>query len=693
MKTRFMEMVFCKKHLSRKIAAMLLCCLALPAITRPQTWQRLGPEGGLVVSMAACADGSVYLGTPDGHVFARPAAVPSQSAKKWEMRGRVAGRTDAVVARLLCDPVQANILYAAVWFQETAADGGVFRSEDQGRTWALLGLAGEAVRALEQALSNPQILVAGTRTGVFRSQDAGKNWQRISAAGDQELRNLDSIAIDPSDPELLYVGTYHLPWKTHDGGKTWKPIATGLIDDSDIMSLRIDTTNPQRIYLSACSGIYRSENQGELWFKLPGIPYTARRTQAIVQDPAHPQTLYAATTEGLWVTRDGGENWKRSTPADWVINAVITEANGLDTGSVLLGTEAQGVMSGGDGAESWAPDNASFTHTVVRELVSDPRDSSHLLMVLQRSGSELLESRDAGMSWTPAALTIKPLRGKPSVLNAGAIQRIYASPAGWFLKLAPQQLWFWPRADSKESPATWNQIPLRLPAPAQKKLLRHPPASQRATGQVTWNGNLAAFTGENFFLAAQEGILRCSLSGSCAQLKAFAFPQNTVVFPQNLNTLQVSPDGQSILVILGGKLGISRDGGASAVWRDLPTDSGEALSIDAIPIDKSRNLAAPLFLGTTAGLFHSADGGLHWIPSRGGLPAAPVSRFFSVEQYLFVALQEAGWYGSHDLGATWQRLDQDAQRGSFAGMVETSPGVILLASQSEGLLRWTANAP
>ena len=87
-----------------------------------------------------------------------------------------------------------------------------------------------------------------------------------------------------STPEIIYVGTYHLPWKTLDGGKTWSSIASGMIDDSDVMSLHIDAKNPRRIFSSACSGIYRSDDAGLSWTKLQGIPYASRRTQQIVQD-------------------------------------------------------------------------------------------------------------------------------------------------------------------------------------------------------------------------------------------------------------------------------------------------------------------------------------------------------------------------------------------------------------------------
>ena len=668
-------MRFKKECSFAKVAVLFLLGATCSTFAGAQTWQRLGPQGGLVVSMAGCPSGEVFLGTPDGHVFARAPAAPNQSEPGWEIRGRVSGRVDAVVAALLCSP--SGILYAGVWFEDAPAGGGVFRSEDGGRTWASPGLATEAVRALERAPSNPQILVAGTRSGVFRSLNSGKDWQRISPEDDPELRNLDSLAIDPADPQLIYAGTYHLPWKTADGGKTWKSIAAGLIDDSDIMSLRIDSSKPQRIYLSACSGIYRSDTQGELWFKLPGIPYTARRTQAIVQDPAHPQTLYAATTSGLWLSRDAGESWNRTTPADWVVNAVLVPPQATGSSRVLLGTEAQGVLSSSDAGETWSPDNASFTHSVVRELVADPRDSNHLLMLLPRAGSELLESRDAGRTWKAMPLAVTSQSQRHAKLNHGVIERIYASPRGWFLRSDSRQLWFWNDAGDK-----WTRISLHLTLSTKAKPLRgrNVATAKIPQNEVTWNSNLLEFSGDNFFLFAKEGILRCAPSGSCVPIKTFAASQS-------VTALQIAADGRSLYVAAANGLAISHDAGTTIVWHDLPPEAGEVNLLDVSPGSDD------IFVGTSGGLFHSVDDGVHWILCRGGLPSSPVDRFLRTNGSLFVALREGGLYHSNDQGANWERLDQDAQRGRFTGMVRTAPGVLLLGSQSEGLLSWSANPP
>ncbi|HKM66919.1 MAG TPA: hypothetical protein VJX70_07120 [Candidatus Acidoferrum sp.] len=645
-----------------RFAIVFLLLLSAGMRLSAQAWERLGPEGGLVVSLGADSGGAVYLGTSDGHVF-----VSEDRGGHWELRGRVGLRTDAVISALAGDPRVAGRIFAAAWFREAGAGGGVFRSDDAGRSWQASGLQGEAVRALEFAASQPETLVAGTRSGVFRSAVAGKSWERISPPDDPELRNVDSIAIAPGDPGVIYAGTYHLPWKTGDGGKSWKSIGTGLIDDSDIMSLRVDAANASRLYLSACSGIYRSENRGALWTKLQGIPYAARRTQAIVQDPRNPLTLYAATTEGLWVTRDAGESWQRTTPKDWVVNAVavLPPQDGAAT-RVLIGTEAQGVMASEDSGLTFARANRGFTHEVVKQLAGDVRDPRHLLLLLERDGMELVESRDAGRTWS-SMLTTAIGVAKNAGWSADRIVRVYSSPWGWLARMADGTLWVY-----AETSHAWQIWKGSYAVPARKGKTSSGVARKAA---VVPGGGLV-FSSENVYLAAAEGVLRCDRAGKCEPLPAF--PRAT-----RASALWVSPEGRSVSFASDGKIGISRDAGKTAVWRDLPAGITEANWILGDSRDFSR-----VFLGTRRGLYFSRDATEHWTLAREGLPAARIEEGLRSSDLFIVALPEGGMYASEDGMGNWNRVDEDAERGRVTGVVETQPGQFVFGSQSEGVLLW-----
>jgi photosystem II stability/assembly factor-like uncharacterized protein len=657
---------------ARICVAGLLLCLCLGSTAGAQRWQRLGPEGGMVVSLGAGTRAVVYAGTADGHVFAS-----EDAANHWELLGRVGTRTDAVVSRLVSEPGATGRLFAAVWYQEAGAGGGVFRSDDGGRTWSLAGLQGEAVRALEIATGDPKEFVAGTLSGVFRSNDAGKSWQRISPVGDEELRRLDSLAIDPRDGNVIYAGTYHLPWKTTDGGKSWSPVIAGLIDDSDIMSLRVDATDPQRVYLSACSGIYRSENQGGSWTKLQGIPYAARRTQAIAQDAAQPKTLYAATTEGLWVTRDAGESWKRTTPKEWVINGVVVLRGtaAAQSGRVLIGTEGQGILVSDDAGETFSAANAGFTHPVVSQLAGDPRQANHLLILLQTGGARLLESRDAGANWAPIPLA-KSGPTKERELDAENVERIYGTPSGWLVTLRDGSLWLW-----DDAAGSWKEWKLRL-APGSATVSKSSGKTKRPASPAPLRvvGNSLAFAAGDLFIFTDQGLLRCPPAGNCLRLRAFARATGA-------NAIWVSENAQVLAVAADGKLGMSNDAGGTAVWSDLPVIGPAVRWIDVAATPDGLRV----FLGTAQGLYQSSDGGTHWEHREAGLPSGQLEGWLRTTNLMVATLREAGMYVSRNAGKTWERMDQDAERGRFTGLVETQPGVLAIGSQSEGVLRLFLN--
>lgn len=622
-----------------------------------------------MLSLGVDSAGTVYLGTSDGHIFAS-----EDRGRRWELRGRVGSRTDAVITGLVADPRAPGKVFAAAWFR-AGAGGGAFRSSDGGRIWQPSGLQGEAVRALEFSPSQPETIVAGTRSGVFRSRDTGTTWERISPPGDPELRNVDSIAVDPAQPDVIYAGTYHLPWKTTDGGKTWKSIAAGLIDDSDVMSLRVDAGNPARVYLSACSGIYRSDNRGEQWTKLQGIPYAARRTQAIVQDPASPSKLYAATTEGLWVTRDAGENWQRATPANWVVNgAVVLPATGSIPARLLLGTEAQGVLVSDDAGKNFASSNFGFTHSVVKLLIGDTRDAKHLLALFSRNAAELDESRDGGNSWSP--MPADAAAGtKPGAWDTNRIERVYSSPWGWIARLTDGTLWKY--GEQVHSWARWNTA---TAVPAQRRSKRAAKSSS-ARKPVQMTGTALAFSSESAIVPLAQGVVRCTPAGTCIELAAFLrVPSPSAIW--------VSSDGNSLALVSAGKFAVSKDGGRSAAWRDLPAGVGNGnwLAADSPQFSE-------LYLGTQRGLYLSTDAGAHWVLTREGLPLASIGLGLRTGRGFFVTLEQDGIYFSSAGSRSWERVDSDAERGRINGLAETQTGTVLLGSQSEGILEWRIPKP
>lgn len=112
---------------------------------------------------------------------------------------------------------------------------GLFKSTDKGRTWSDMELKrfspvsyGRDVKAsptdpstMYAALS---VAAASKDGGVYRSQDAGKTWARFDKV--QVHGTVMSVALHGSDPKQVYIGARYEGeiYGTADGGATWQSL-------------------------------------------------------------------------------------------------------------------------------------------------------------------------------------------------------------------------------------------------------------------------------------------------------------------------------------------------------------------------------------------------------------------------------------------------------------------------------------
>jgi photosystem II stability/assembly factor-like uncharacterized protein len=669
----------------RKGFLIFLLLLAATA-ARAQAWKPLGPPGGDVRALAAdpSRPARIFLGAADGHIFGS-----EDSGAHWTLLGRASSRLDAVITAIVVDPRDGNVLFVSSWTRDGAVGGGVFRSGDGGRTWSGAGLAGQAVRALALAPSDPNVLVAGTLDGVYRSLDDSKSWERISPEHHEELRNFDSIAIDPRDPQTIYAGTFHLPWKTADGGRTWRPIHEGMIDDSDVMSLLIDEGNSRRIYASACSGIYRSDDSAAQWRKIQGIPYTARRTYAITQDSKNPANVYAATSEGLWKTADEGMTWRRTTPESWVVNTVVV-AEG-NPRRVLIGTEELGVLASDDGGEHFQDANAGFNHRQILALGFDLRRPGRVLAVLAHAPEPVLATEDDGRTWSPIG---------PG-LHAEQALRIYAAPDdAWWASLARGGLMrydagknAWKQAGTVVGRAVEHKAPVSRfdgaavvgASAAGGRALQQTQGFLGSAGKIMSGPRPLldvvtdmAFSSNEWYAATSSGLLVSIDMGATWTLKPVG---PLISLP--VQSVRVSSNGERIRVVSLRGLVFSDDGGNSWTWHDLPLKSGGAVTLDAQPGDENTLVAI-----AANGLYISRDAGEIWEQAASGLPSTPVQDFAATGGVFVASMRTGGLYVSSDSGRTWERVPGTLADGLFAAVAPSNePGVIVAASATEGLYK------
>src|SRR5579862_3705086 len=212
------------------------------------------------------------------------------SGMKWRNVGPFrGGRTRAVCGV----PAQPNVFYAG------AVNGGVWKTNDFGRTWAPIfdRQPTGSIGAIEVAPSDPNVVYVGSGEGLhrpdlsagdgmYKSTDAGETWIHLGLRDGQQI---SQIAVDPSDPNRLFVAVAGHPYgpnpergiyRSTDGGKTFEKV---LNKDENVGAgdVKIDPSDPNIVYATLWEaregpwengefsgtngGVFKSTDGGQTW--------------------------------------------------------------------------------------------------------------------------------------------------------------------------------------------------------------------------------------------------------------------------------------------------------------------------------------------------------------------------------------------------------------------------------------------
>ena len=79
------------------------------------------------------------------------------------------------------------------------------------------------VYTVEQAVSNPNVLYAGSATaGAWKTIDKGANWELITR--DLYIGGVYALEIDFTNPDIVYISPFAGVYKSNDGGANWTVI-------------------------------------------------------------------------------------------------------------------------------------------------------------------------------------------------------------------------------------------------------------------------------------------------------------------------------------------------------------------------------------------------------------------------------------------------------------------------------------
>jgi photosystem II stability/assembly factor-like uncharacterized protein len=673
-----------------------------------------------------------------------------------------------------------------------ATHHGFFKTTNGGMYWSCIFLQNMEFLTFSQAQSSPSVMyLGGTLSGqgqVWRSEDRGLTWHVV---GSGILGGaVRQIAVDPRNPLIAYVISGGELVKTVNGGRTWGNV-TPHVSFQDIKIgepvgfIAVDPGIPNHL-LAGCdrgyskiSDVVESMDGGASWkvrdFGRPsqsfkehgyedaethmwaGLIYLGHSGE-ILGGLNYPVGNHYTHIPAPVVSTDGGRSWKfiregmneDVTRASWSYSFVLSEQSGgaiylatllgllrsLDGGTTwekVLRENIEDVTAGGpneiyaatgrglfkscDGGANWhqatlgLPIEAAVTDSIAMSLAERPFEAfdegfrttvrklawvdaaRKIIYVGDRAG--YWTSSTGGVTWSWHSVQTDDgenvrqvvVSGDGTVYLNGVAQGAFATGGSEIIKID---------ASGKASKVRIDKSPRLFalsPADPQVLYLTAREAQDAAWAFSPTAGTILLKSDDGGFSWAAIDLMRW-LPASLRTYRIAALPV-VAVSPESSKTLYVVLDVFQIGI--GGKhetaLLATTDGGST--WQDVSPalqaamrkakPSGTIDQIVSLVVDG--NDPRVVYLATTGGIFRSGDGGKGWTSLAVGAWQGKITDIAvrpSSSGHLYVAA-EPGIWSSRDSGKTWVSLN----RGLWGDRIEklVISGSFVLAQGYNGIYR------
>ncbi len=369
---------------------------------------------------------------PVGSIHAQQIPESTYQELHWRMIGPFRGGRTRAAAGV---PSQPNVFYAA------QVNGGVWKTDDFGRTWNPIfdHEATQSIGAIAVAPSDANIIYVASGEGlhrpdlsvgdgIYKSTDAGRTWTHLGLRDGQQI---PALAVDPRDPNRVFAAVLGHPYgpseergiyRSTDGGQTWQRVISK-DENTGGSDVEIDPSNPDVVYASmwevregpwednnefngSNGGLFKSVDGGATWRQLSnGLPKDLSQIYVAIA-PSDPQRLYAtlSTSSGklsVYRSDDAGENWVQATDDPRSSGRIgggdlpIPKVDPKNPDIVYVASTV--TMRSVDGGKTWSGFRGAPGGDDYQNLWINPNDGNIILLV---SDQGALVTVNGGASWS-----------------------------------------------------------------------------------------------------------------------------------------------------------------------------------------------------------------------------------------------------------------------------------------------------